>query len=148
MNPRPRPQMEWRATTPPYRSSHSPEAQATWTRSGAGRPVLRELGLTSAEYDVIVALRREGAPYRQKPSDLSRTSNVINQLVRRGYVDREPDPEDGRGTQIRLTADGVKAAEEAVVASSAAQHKVWDGYPDETVRQAIAVLRTLQGLDT
>ncbi|MFF1815923.1 MarR family winged helix-turn-helix transcriptional regulator [Kribbella sp. NPDC058245] len=122
----------------------------------ASRPVLRELGLTSAEYDVIVALRREGAPYRQKPSDLSRnlflssggTSNVINQLVRRGYVDREPDPEDGRGTQIRLTAEGVKAAEEAVVASSAAQHKVWDGYPDETVQQALAVLRALQGLDT
>ncbi|GAB3944986.1 MarR family transcriptional regulator [Kribbella albertanoniae] len=121
----------------------------------ATRPVLRELGLTAAEFDVIVALRRSGAPYRQKPSDLSRnlflssggTSNVINQLVRRGYVDREPDPVDGRGTQIRLTADGIKAAEEAVIATSSAHHQVWTGHPDATVQQAIGVLRTLSGLD-
>ena len=76
--------------------------------------MLRELGLTTAEFDVIVSLRRSGAPYRQKPSDLSRslllssggTSNVTNQLVRRGLVVREPDPDDGRGTQIRLTDEG------------------------------------------
>ncbi|WP_109506864.1 MarR family winged helix-turn-helix transcriptional regulator [Nocardioides speluncae] len=117
----------------------------------AGRPVLRELGLTSAEFDVIVALRRAGAPYRQKPSDLSRslflssggTTNVVNQLVRRGLVAREPDPDDGRGIQILLTNEGVAAAEEAVTASSAAHHKVWDGVPDETVERATAALRAL-----
>jgi DNA-binding MarR family transcriptional regulator len=120
----------------------------------ATRPVLRELGLTAAEYDVIVALRRSGTPYRQKPSDLSRslllssggTSNVVNQLVRRGFVAREPDPDDGRGTQIRLTADGVAIAEEAVIASAAAHHKVWDGLPDETVQRATAALRALSRL--
>ena len=39
----------------------------------ATRRVLRDLGLTTAEFDVIVSLRRSGAPYRQKPSDLSRS---------------------------------------------------------------------------
>jgi len=51
------------------------------------------------------------------------------------------DPDDGRGTQIRLTAEGVAIAEEAVIASAAAQHKLWDGLPDETVQRATAALR-------
>jgi len=117
----------------------------------ASRQVLRELGLTTAEFDVIVSLRRAGAPYRQKPSDLSRslllssggTSNVVNQLVRRGLVVREPDPEDGRGTQIRLTDAGVRTAEEAVSAGAAAHHKMWDHLPAEVVQEATAALRKL-----
>ncbi|MGW6279072.1 MarR family winged helix-turn-helix transcriptional regulator [Kribbella sp. NPDC055071] len=115
------------------------------------RGVLRELGLTSAEFDVIVALRRSGAPYRQKPSDLSKclllssggTSNVTNQLVRRGLVVREPDPDDGRGTQIRLTPEGVTLAEQAVKSSSAAHDTLWTHLPAETVDEAATALRAL-----
>jgi DNA-binding MarR family transcriptional regulator len=115
----------------------------------ATRQVLRGLGLTTAEFDVIVSLRRSGTPYRQKPSDLSRnlllstggTSNVTNQLVRRGLVVREPDPVDGRGTQIRLTDEGVALAERAVQASAAAHHQLWSSHPDEAVKQAAAALR-------
>jgi len=113
------------------------------------RRVLRDLGLTTAEFDVIVSLRRSGPPYRQKPSDLSRslllstggTSNVTNQLVRRGLVVREPDPDDGRGTQIRLTDEGVTLAERAVQASAAAHHELWSGLPDDAVKQATVALR-------
>jgi DNA-binding MarR family transcriptional regulator len=115
----------------------------------ATRQVLRGLGLTTAEFDVIVSLRRSGTPYRQKPSDLSRnlllstggTSNVTNQLVRRGLVVREPDPVDGRGTQIRLTDEGVALAERAVQASAAAHHRLWSDLPDDVVKQAAAALR-------
>lgn len=118
----------------------------------ATRRVLRDLELTTAEFDVIVSLRRSGTPYRQKPSDLSRslllstggTSNVTNQLVRRGLVVREPDPADGRGTQIRLTDEGVALAEKAVKASSAAHHELWSALPDEVVEQATVALRALQ----
>ncbi|GAA1604207.1 MULTISPECIES: MarR family winged helix-turn-helix transcriptional regulator [Kribbella] len=118
----------------------------------ATRRVLRDLGLTTAEFDVIVALRRAGTPYRQKPVDLSRTlllstggtSNVTNQLVRRGLVVREPDPADGRGTQIRLTDEGIALAEKAVKASAAAHHELWSGLPDEVVERASAALRGLR----
>jgi DNA-binding MarR family transcriptional regulator len=117
----------------------------------ATRQVLRTLGLTTAEFDVLVSLRRSGTPYRMKPSDLSRslllssggTSNVTNQLVSRGLVVREPDPEDGRGTQIRLTKEGVEAAERAVQASAAAHDELWSGLPPETVETAAAALRAL-----
>ncbi|QNE19250.1 MarR family transcriptional regulator [Kribbella qitaiheensis] len=119
------------------------------------RQVLRELGLTTAEFDVLVSLRRSGAPYRMKPSDLSRglllssggTSNVTNQLVSRGLVVREPDPEDGRGTQIRLTEQGVEAAERAVQASAVAHDEMWAGIPSEQLDAAAAALRAIFAAD-
>lgn len=119
--------------------------------SEATRRVLAELDLTIAEFDVVVSLRRAGAPYRMKPTELSRalmlssggTSNVTNQLVRRGLVEREPDPDDGRGTQIRLTPRGVEVAEDALRANSAAHDATWSGVPPETVGAAAAALRAV-----
>jgi DNA-binding MarR family transcriptional regulator len=58
-------------------------------------------------------------------------------------VVREPDPDDGRGTQIRLTPEGISLAEQAVKASSAAHHELWAGLPEETVEQAAKALREL-----
>ncbi|MET9273777.1 MarR family transcriptional regulator [Kribbella sp. NPDC003557] len=119
--------------------------------NSATRRVLRDLELTMAEFDVIVSLRRSGAPYRQKPSDLVRilllssggTSNVTNQLVRRGLVVREPDPDDGRGTQVRLTPEGITLAEQAVKASSAAHAELWADIPPDALEAATAALRGL-----
>jgi DNA-binding MarR family transcriptional regulator len=119
------------------------------------RRVLRDLGLTTAEFDVLVSLRRSGAPYRMKPTELSRnlllssggTSNVTNQLVSRDLVLREPDPVDGRGTQIRLTAKGIEMAEQAVQASSAAHHEMWTGIPPEVLKAATEALRGLSSQD-
>lgn len=116
------------------------------------RVVLRDQGLTTAEFDVLVTLRRAGAPYRMKPTELSRglllssggTSNVVNQLANRGLVVREPDPDDGRGTQIRLTAEGIPKAEQAVLANTEAHAEVWANVPPEVVDNATAALRTLQ----
>ncbi|NEA34537.1 MarR family transcriptional regulator [Streptomyces sp. SID13031] len=115
------------------------------------RRVLRELGLTTAEFDVLGSLRRSGAPCRMKPTDLSRslllssggTSNVVNQLVNRGLVVREPDPDDGRGTQIRLTAKGIEVAEQAVLATSAAHDEMWAGLPADALQAATEALRPL-----
>ncbi|MDX6264823.1 MAG: hypothetical protein QOH84_6511 [Kribbellaceae bacterium] len=115
------------------------------------RQCLRELGLTTAEFDVLVTLRRSGAPYRMKPTELMRslllssggTSNVLNQLANRGLVVREPDPEDGRGTQIRLTDEGIPAAEKAVLDTAAAQANVWAGVSPETLAAATEALRAL-----
>jgi DNA-binding MarR family transcriptional regulator len=115
------------------------------------RRLLRDLGLTTAEFDVLVSLRRSGAPYRMKPTELSRslmlssggTSNVVNQLVNRSLVLREPDPTDGRGTQIRLTATGIETAERAVLAGSAAHDELWTGVPPEALQAAAESLRPL-----
>lgn len=113
--------------------------------------VLPELGLTEAEYDVLVALRRAGAPYRGKPVELTRllslssggTSNVVNHLVNRGLVVREADPDDGRGTWVRLTGKGISLAEQALRANTASHSKLFADADTETVTAAADALRAL-----
>ncbi|WP_326598946.1 MarR family winged helix-turn-helix transcriptional regulator [Streptomyces sp. NBC_01803] len=117
--------------------------------AAATRSVLPEFGLTPAEFDVLVALRRSGAPYRLRPSELSSalllstggTSNIVNRLTARALVRREADPADGRGTRIRLTAEGRRLAEAAVRANSAAHEKLFADLPPELVRTATQALR-------
>ena len=71
-------------------------------------------GLAVWEFDVLVALRRTGAPYRLTPGQLlSETlvtsgtmTNRIDRLEARGLVLREPVADDRRGTWVALTAKG------------------------------------------
>ncbi|MBF6059206.1 MarR family transcriptional regulator [Nocardia terpenica] len=117
----------------------------------ATRSVLPEFGLTEAEYDVLVTLRRIGAPYRLKANDLARalvlstggTSNVVNRLESAGLVRRENHPSDGRSTLIGLTAEGIDLAERAVRAGSAAHDAVFAEVPAEVLRAATEALRAV-----
>ena len=71
-------------------------------------------GLTPADFHVLVTLRRSGAPYRMPQARLmdalGLTSGTVSlrleRLVKAGTVTREPDPDDRRGTLVRLTEDG------------------------------------------
>lgn len=99
--------------------------------------MLPRFGLTFAEYDVVVSLRRAGKPYRMKPHELTRallmstggTSNVVNHLVAAGLVERDPDPDDRRSSWVQLTRAGVDIAEQVVRATSAAHAEVFAGVP-------------------
>ncbi|MFJ8716167.1 MarR family winged helix-turn-helix transcriptional regulator [Streptomyces violaceus] len=118
---------------------------------GVMRRELTELELTAAEFDVLVTLRRSGAPYRMKPNQLARsvmlttggTTNVAHRLVARGVVEREDDPEDARSNWLRLTADGVALAERAVLVNAAAHDALFEGVPTTVVEEATAALRDL-----
>lgn len=44
---------------------------------------------------------------------LSRLSNVVKRFEGRGWVERMPDPDDGRYTLVALTADGRRVVEAA-----------------------------------
>ncbi|HVU74719.1 MAG TPA: MarR family transcriptional regulator [Mycobacteriales bacterium] len=65
-------------------------------------------------FDVLAALRRSGAPYRRSPGALVRETLVtsatmthrIDRLEAAGLVERRPDPDDGRGVLVGLTAAG------------------------------------------
>lgn len=71
-------------------------------------------GLTPADFHVLVTLRRSGSPYRMPQARLmdalGLTSGTVSlrleRLVKAGTVTREPDPDDRRGTLVRLTEDG------------------------------------------
>ena len=117
----------------------------------ATRRELPELGLTPAEFDVLAALRRAGSPHRMKPNELTKAlllssggiSNVVNHLVAAGLVTRDADHDDRRGTWVSLTADGVRLAEKAVLANSAAHTDVFAGIPADVITTATEALRAL-----
>jgi DNA-binding MarR family transcriptional regulator len=83
---------------------------------------LRPLHLKLWEYDVLSALRRQGAPYRLSASALARSAMLtsgamttrIDRLEERGWVCREPDPEDRRGVHVRLTRAGIALIDKAI----------------------------------
>ncbi len=73
-------------------------------------------GLTAADFLVIVTLRRAGKPYRMAQARLMAalglTSGTVSlrldRLVKAGSVIREPDPDDRRGSIIRLSDSGLR----------------------------------------
>ncbi|MFI0483665.1 MarR family winged helix-turn-helix transcriptional regulator [Actinomadura sp. 9N215] len=117
----------------------------------AVRAELAELGLTYAEFEVLTVLRREGEPYRLRPSELTRsafltsggTSNVLQRLQRAGYIEREANTGDARSRFVQLTGEGLQVTERALAASGAAHEEVMAGVPPRDVRHAADALREI-----
>jgi DNA-binding MarR family transcriptional regulator len=70
-----------------------------------------EFGIHRSEGDVLMTLRRAGAPDRHTPSQLAESAlittgtmtNRLDRLEKRGYITRIPNPADRRGLLIQLT---------------------------------------------
>lgn len=83
---------------------------------------LEQLGLKTSEYDVLSVLRRQGEPYEMPMTELARCSLLtsgamtsrIDQLIGKGLVRRDPDPDDRRGVRVRLTKKGLKLVDQAI----------------------------------
>jgi DNA-binding MarR family transcriptional regulator len=83
---------------------------------------LAPLELTFDIFSVIVTLRRVGPPYQLNPTTLYRESllssgamtNRIDRAEKAGLVKRIADPNDRRGTLIRLTPKGLTLADQAI----------------------------------
>lgn len=80
----------------------------------------RDAGISQFEYMVISALSM--APERTMRmsllgtyagASLSRLSNVVGRLEKRGWIRRSADPTDGRATLATLTDEGYSAVEQA-----------------------------------
>jgi DNA-binding MarR family transcriptional regulator len=79
-------------------------------------------GLETWEFDVLAALRRAEPPYQLSPGQLmtqtmvtsGTMTNRIDRLAARDLVQRLPDPDDGRGVIVRLTAAGAQLVDAAM----------------------------------
>ncbi len=79
-------------------------------------------GLDAPSFDVLATLLRNGPPYRIAPLELSREAMIstsavaqrLNKLEFRGFVTREANPDDGRGTLVSLTFAGRDLIETAL----------------------------------
>jgi DNA-binding MarR family transcriptional regulator len=80
-------------------------------------------GLQPGWFDVLAALRRSGRPYELSPSQLLDAMIVtsggltkrLDRMEQAGLVTRGPDPDDRRGTLVRLTRSGRSTIDRALV---------------------------------
>ena len=78
--------------------------------------VLADFDLNLWSFDMLATLRRQGAPYRLKPTELygllmlssGAMTNRIDRLEKEGLVTRLRDPEDRRGIRVQLTSQGIE----------------------------------------
>jgi DNA-binding MarR family transcriptional regulator len=88
------------------------------------RRIFQQHGLDWGGFDVLATLRRSGVPYRLTPTGLYRElvltsgamTNRLDVLERAGLVERQPDPDDRRGTLIQLTEKGKAILDKAMEA--------------------------------
>lgn len=109
--------------------------------------VLEPFGLKYQEYAVLATLRVAGAPYRLSPSRLQSTllftsgglSNLLKRLENEGWIKRSIDPNDGRGVLVKLTAKGIRLADEAMPRHAAAELHLLRMF-DQNQRETLANL--------
>lgn len=107
--------------------------------------------LETWEFDVLAALRRAGEPYALSAGQLGSETlvtsgtmtNRIDRLESRGFVRREPDPNDRRGVQVVLTSTGRSAVDDAMSDLLGREHALLSSV-DHGDRQVLAnLLRVL-----
>ncbi len=110
--------------------------------------VLRSLGLTPAQAEVLVVLDA-GAPLSVRGlgarlvCESGSPSRLVAGLIEAGLVERRPSSEDGRVSELRLTAAG-KAAVEGVRRVEEALHAAIEAAGSEAeLAGVLAVLRRL-----
>ena len=115
-------------------------------------PVYKAHGLEPGWHDVLATLRRTGPHYRLRPTDLtdatmltsSGTTKRLDKLEQAGLIQREPDPDDRRGTLITLTEAG-RALIDSVTAAHLANERRLLAALDATEQRELAdLLRKLQ----
>ncbi|MFN3350228.1 MarR family winged helix-turn-helix transcriptional regulator [Pseudorhodoplanes sp.] len=112
---------------------------------------LQTLGLTWETFSLIVTLRRAGAPYALRPTDIYRKSlltsgtitNRIDNVVRMGLAVREPDAQDRRSVAIKLTPAGLEMADRAIEMHLAGMADVLSVLSPSERAQAAALLSIL-----
>ena len=114
--------------------------------------VYRDHGLEPGWHDVLATLRRQGAPYQLRPSELtehlmltsSGTTKRLDRLEQAGLITRAPDPRDRRGIVITLTPAGVELTDAVTTAHLANEARLLQGLSDADRGRLAGLLRKLQ----
>ena len=108
-------------------------------------------GLTPADFRVLVNLRRVGKPYVLPQARLMEALDLtsgsvslrLQRLVERGIVTREPDPNDRRGSHIRLTEEGLRLFDVLAPEHLANEDRLLSALTDEQRHTLADLLRHL-----
>lgn len=120
-----------------------------------GNQLLRDYGISHPEYNVLMML--DGSEAGLSPSEISeaaseKSSNVtrlIDQLLAKGLVSREPSEEDRRKLVVRLSAEGERLIETVMPAVIEQLHRFFNGVEKQELQQMEVLLKqVLLGLET
>jgi len=117
----------------------------------ARRAAFAAHGLETWEFDVLSALRRQGAPYQLSPGALLRATlvtsgtmtNRIDRLAEAGLVCRHRDSQDKRGILVQLTDSGLRTVDAALSALLAQERALLTGLDAGQQAELAALLRIL-----
>jgi DNA-binding MarR family transcriptional regulator len=117
----------------------------------ARRAAFAAHGLETWEFDVLSALRREGAPYQLSPGTLLRATlvasgtmtNRIDRLAAAGLVSRSRDPQDKRGVLVQLTDEGRQTVDAAMSDLLASERLILTGLSAGQQADLAGLLRIL-----
>jgi DNA-binding MarR family transcriptional regulator len=102
-------------------------------------------------FDLLAALRRAGKPYELNPTQLMRATMLssggmtkrLDRLVEAGLVERRPDPDDRRGTRVRLTPQGRAAIDAALPVHATNEERLLSALDARERRELDRLLRKL-----
>jgi len=113
--------------------------------------VFAEHGLESWEFDVLATLLRNGPPHRLTPGELLASmmitsgamTNRLDRLERRGFIERRPDPDDGRRVLVTLTDAGMGVVDAALIDHAANERGILSCFDDQQEETFVELLRVL-----
>ena len=111
--------------------------------------VFSEFGLSYWEFDVLATLRRSGAPYCLAPTQLFSTLMVtsgtmthrMNQLEKRGLIERQANENDARSKLVKLSAPGLDIINRAIEVHVDNETRLFGSLSDEQLQQLDQRLR-------
>jgi DNA-binding MarR family transcriptional regulator len=109
-------------------------------------------GINAAAFDLLAALRRHGAPYRQTAGALADSALItsggislrVDRLEKAGLVTRERDEVDKRVVYVQLTHAGLELIEKVVAAHFANEQELLVGLTASERRQLGQLLNRLE----
>jgi DNA-binding MarR family transcriptional regulator len=115
---------------------HQPER----TPCGQPIPVSEAHALAELTRDAPLGQAQLGRRLRLEKSTVSR---LVGQLIGRGWLERRPDPGDGRATLLVLTPAGQQAADELASARAAKIARLLEAIPADEREAVLHALDTL-----
>ena len=110
--------------------------------------IMKSLDLSEAEYNGLLCLDKDEKitcqEYSKRMSlSVSRGSRVIDQLFKKGYLDRVDCSEDRRCKNVKLTRDGVEIRLEIEKQRQECEQKLAEDYSDQKLTNLKKDLRRL-----
>ncbi|MEU7909944.1 MarR family winged helix-turn-helix transcriptional regulator [Microbispora bryophytorum] len=126
-------------------------APLTRALMAAETPILREHGLSMWAYAVLLRLderpvRTQAALAESIGADKTRIIGVLDDLQRRGLIERSPDPGDRRVRLLSITPEGRRLRDAAQAGIRRMEERLLSRLPDDDKEAFVRVLRVLSAL--